>query len=56
MVARVDHPTIGPVSLVSSPLKFEKTPIVPPTAPPTLGQHTEEVLAWLNKDTSGDEK
>ena len=38
------HSASGDVSLVASPMKFSATPIAYDTPPPTLGQHTEEVL------------
>jgi crotonobetainyl-CoA:carnitine CoA-transferase CaiB-like acyl-CoA transferase len=44
MVVTVEHPTAGPLRLIASPHRFSATPVVPPTAPPLLGQHTEEVL------------
>jgi len=44
MVQTVDHPTIGDLSLVASPLKLSRTPVVDPRAPPLLGQHSLEVL------------
>lgn len=47
MVRTVEHATVGPVRLVGSPLKLSRTPVVEPTAPPSLGQHTDEVLAAL---------
>lgn len=44
MVKTVHHPTCGPIRLVNTPVKFsESTPGIR-TAPPTLGQHTDEVL------------
>ena len=30
--------------MVANPMKFSATPITHDTAPPTLGQHTDEVL------------
>ena len=43
------HPSAGKVSLVRSPMRFSETPVVHALAPPTLGQHTEEILrAVLN--------
>lgn len=47
MVRRVPHPTAEEVPLVASPLRFGD--IRPPIdrAPPTLGQHTAEVLCEL---------
>ncbi|MGE0715617.1 MAG: CaiB/BaiF CoA transferase family protein [Alphaproteobacteria bacterium] len=44
MVARVEHPTIGALDIVASPLRLSDTPVVVPTPPPTLGQHTDQVL------------
>jgi crotonobetainyl-CoA:carnitine CoA-transferase CaiB-like acyl-CoA transferase len=46
---RVDlrHATAGRVPLVASPIKLSRTPIEYREAPPTLGQHTHEVLAQV---------
>ena len=46
---RVDlpHPCGAPVKLVQSPMKLSATPPRCDMAPPTLGQHTEEVLEAL---------
>jgi crotonobetainyl-CoA:carnitine CoA-transferase CaiB-like acyl-CoA transferase len=44
MVVEVPHPTAGSVKLIGSPLKLRGTPVVPPVAPPTLGQHTDQIL------------
>ena len=41
------HPTAGKVSLVRSPMRFSETPLQHEVPPPTLGQHTDEVLAEL---------
>ena len=43
------HPTAGKVSLVRSPMRFSETPVKHDVPPPTLGQHTDEVLKWLGK-------
>jgi crotonobetainyl-CoA:carnitine CoA-transferase CaiB-like acyl-CoA transferase len=43
------HPTAGKVSLVRSPMRFSETPVQHDVPPPTLGQHTEEVLKDLLK-------
>jgi formyl-CoA transferase len=40
----VPHPTVGSMKLVASPMKLSKTPTEVRMAPPTLGQHTSEVL------------
>ncbi len=44
MVVEAPHPTAGSVKLVASPLKLAQTPPEIRLPPPTLGQHTEEVL------------
>jgi crotonobetainyl-CoA:carnitine CoA-transferase CaiB-like acyl-CoA transferase len=43
---RIDlpHPTAGTVPLVASPMNFSATPIEHKVPPPTLGQHTDEIL------------
>ena len=45
MVWQVEHPVIGELKLVGSPLKMSGTPVRRPAAPPVLGQHTDEVLS-----------
>jgi crotonobetainyl-CoA:carnitine CoA-transferase CaiB-like acyl-CoA transferase len=47
MVHTWDRPGIGPVNLVSSPMKLSATPVRNDVAPPLLGQHTNEVLGEL---------
>jgi formyl-CoA transferase len=43
------HPTAGKVALVRSPMRFSETPVKHDVPPPTLGQHTEEVLKEIGK-------
>jgi len=43
------HPTAGKVALTRSPMRFSETPVQHETPPPTLGQHTDEVLKGLLK-------
>jgi formyl-CoA transferase len=40
----VPHPSVGDMKLVASPMKLSKTPTEVRMAPPTLGQHTSEIL------------
>jgi crotonobetainyl-CoA:carnitine CoA-transferase CaiB-like acyl-CoA transferase len=47
MVMSVAHPLAGSVRMIGSPLKLEETPVVTPTAPPLLGEHSAEVLGEL---------
>ncbi len=44
MIAHVQHPTIGDLKLVGMPYKFSATPATVRRPPPTLGEHTEEIL------------
>ena len=46
MKLEMDHPATGDakVSLINSPMKLSGTPTEARMAPPTLGQHTDEVL------------
>jgi formyl-CoA transferase len=47
MLIEMDHPTIGKLPLVGSPLKFSATPVDYKLPPPRLGEHTEQVLKEL---------
>ncbi|MEN3354445.1 MAG: hypothetical protein V7640_2603 [Betaproteobacteria bacterium] len=40
----VDHPSVGTVRVVGSPVRLSKTPAKTPTPSPIHGQHTREVL------------
>ena len=44
MVVQYDHPELGPLSLMGQPLRFSETQAPDAGPPPTLGQHTAEVL------------
>lgn len=47
MVTEVEHPACGRMKLVNTPVKYSSSKPSIRTAPPTLGQHTEEVLQSL---------
>jgi len=44
MVVETEHSECGPVKLVNTPFKFSNSQPGVRTAPPTLGQHTDEIL------------
>ena len=44
MVETVEHPTIGPLKMLGTPFKLSATPTSVRRAPPTLGQHADEIL------------
>lgn len=44
LVTEVQHPKIGSVSLLKSPLNFSETPVVPRTRPPMYAENTDEIL------------
>lgn len=54
MVSEVDHPTCGPMKLVSPPVKYSESATGIRSPPPTLGEHTDtvltEVLGWKGED------
>ncbi len=39
-----DHPAMGSIKCIGSPLKFSKSPLSPRSAAPEIGQDTEDVL------------
>jgi glutaryl-CoA transferase len=45
----LDHPLAGKVPLVASPMRFSGTPLEYRIPPPTLGQHTDEILRDMLK-------
>nr|XP_022301356.1 succinate--hydroxymethylglutarate CoA-transferase-like [Crassostrea virginica] len=44
MIQNIEHPTIGNIQVPGPPVLFSDFPRPAPTAPPTLGQHTDNVL------------
>jgi formyl-CoA transferase len=49
MLIQMEHPTIGELPLVGSPLKMSDTPVEYRLPPPLMGEHTEEVLRELGR-------
>lgn len=47
MLVKMDHPTIGELPLVGSPLKMSDTPVEYRLHPPLMGEHTVSILQEL---------
>ncbi|MCX5339216.1 CaiB/BaiF CoA transferase family protein [Streptomyces atratus] len=50
MVTELNHPAAGRIRTVGSPLRLSATPTRIHSAPPTVGQHTDEVLIEAGYD------
>ena len=46
MITTTDHARIGEIEQVGSPMKLSRTPVAIPIAPPLLGQHSRDALAF----------
>ncbi|MGE0333249.1 MAG: CaiB/BaiF CoA transferase family protein [Ramlibacter sp.] len=44
LVTRIEHPQLGVIPNIASPIRYERTPMVDPTPAPSIGQDTVEVL------------
>jgi crotonobetainyl-CoA:carnitine CoA-transferase CaiB-like acyl-CoA transferase len=44
MLEIVNHPTLGKLKMIGLPFKFESSETKKMTAPPMLGEHTDEIL------------
>ena len=45
LVVETDHPTLGRIRTLGTPLKLSETPLIPGRPAPLLGQHTDQVLS-----------
>jgi crotonobetainyl-CoA:carnitine CoA-transferase CaiB-like acyl-CoA transferase len=53
MRIELPHPVAGHVALVANPIRLSESPVNYRSAPPLLGQHTDEVLRdWLELEPS----
>jgi crotonobetainyl-CoA:carnitine CoA-transferase CaiB-like acyl-CoA transferase len=52
MRIEMDHPLSGTVPLVGSPLKLSASPVTYRRHPPTLGEHTDAILAELGYEAA----
>lgn len=48
MLHKIDHPVLGEITLVGSPVHLSEVPMKVYRMPPKLGEHTEEVLAEIS--------
>ena len=44
MVKEMEHPFVGPIKMVNTPVKYSESRPSIRSVPPVLGQHTDEVL------------
>ncbi len=56
MVLRMDHPIAGEIRMLANPIHLSDTPVSYRLPPPTLGQHTVEILNALGYDDTMIEK
>ena len=54
MVQEIEHPSCGPIKLVNTPVKYSESKPGIRTPPPTLGQHTDEILRETLNLTAAD--
>lgn len=45
MTVDIDHPTLGPLRTLGTPIKMSSTPLNPKRRSPLLGEHTDQVLS-----------
>lgn len=46
-VTTLPHPQFGEIEVAGSPIRMTRTPVGPRHVAPELGEHTDEILAWL---------
>lgn len=56
MLVDIDHPVLGKLTLVGSPVHLSNAPLEVRYAPPKLGQHTAEIIKEFGLDTSSETK
>jgi crotonobetainyl-CoA:carnitine CoA-transferase CaiB-like acyl-CoA transferase len=53
-VVETDHKLLGKIPIINRPIKFPGNDQPVPTAPPVLGEHTDEILSELLGLTSAE--
>ncbi len=53
LIRHVAHPTIGDLSVIGPPARLSETPATVRSAPPLLGQHTQDILIELGYTDAG---
>jgi crotonobetainyl-CoA:carnitine CoA-transferase CaiB-like acyl-CoA transferase len=53
LVSHVEHATLGPIELPGPPLRFSTSGARAPSAPPTLGEHSNEIRAEVAEASHG---
>ncbi len=48
LLVEVEHPSLGTVALPGPPIRYDDGGRRQHQPPPTLGQHTDQILAWLD--------
>ena len=46
-IRKMQHPSLGEIGVVATPIRYTKTPVQYDTAPPLTGQHSMEILREL---------
>ena len=54
MKIELPHASAGTTPMVANPIKFSATPVTYGKAPPTLGQHTKQILSTIGGFSESD--
>jgi crotonobetainyl-CoA:carnitine CoA-transferase CaiB-like acyl-CoA transferase len=49
LIVETEHPTLGSIRTPGPPLRFDRSDARDHTAPPTLGEHSDAIRAWLDE-------
>jgi crotonobetainyl-CoA:carnitine CoA-transferase CaiB-like acyl-CoA transferase len=50
LIVETDHPTLGSIRTPGPPLRFDRSGAPDHVAPPTLGEHSDAIRAWLDAE------